>query len=106
MHRGIIKVMNKDFSELIEYLDKKFSGVDKKFSGVDEKLIDLDNKMGELKENKADKSDINNLVNAIDAYAKKADAYFQEMVMLSHKVDRHEKWFHLIADKLGIKLEY
>jgi len=52
------------------------------------------------------KEDFRNLQISVDAYAKKADDYFQEMVMLSHKVDRHEKWFHLIADKLGIKLEY
>ena len=108
-----MKLMDKDFSEIIEYLDKKFSGVDERFSGVDEKLsgideklIDLDSKIEELKENKADKSDINELMNAIDAYAKKADTYFQEMVMLTHKIDRHEKWFHQVADKLGIKLEY
>jgi len=101
-----IKMMNKDYKELIEYLDKKFSGVDKKFSGVDGKLIDLDVKIEELKEGKSDKSDINELMNAIDAYANKADTYFQEMVMLAHKVDRHEKWFHQIAEKLGIKLEY
>jgi len=37
---------------------------------------------------------------------KKADTFFEEMVALSHKVDRHEKGFHQIADKLGIKLEY
>jgi len=43
---------------------------------------------------------------SVDSYAKKADTYFQEMVVLAHKVDRHEKWFHLIADKLDIKLEY
>ena len=112
--------MDKDFSELIEYLDKKFSGVDKKFSGVDgkfigldskmidldSKIIDLDSKIEGLKEDKADKSDINELINAIDAYAKKADTYFQEMVMLSHKVDRQEKWIHQIAEKLGLKLEY
>ena len=42
---------------------------------------------------------------SIDSYAKKADTYFQEMVMLAHKVDRHEKWLQQIADKLGIKLE-
>ena len=46
------------------------------------------------------------LQTSVDAYAKKADAFFQEMVMLSHKVDRHEKWFHQIAEKLGVKLEY
>jgi uncharacterized coiled-coil DUF342 family protein len=52
------------------------------------------------------KDEFSNLYTAIDAYAKKADAYFQEMVMLSHKVDRHEKWIKQLADKLGIKLEY
>jgi len=25
---------------------------------------------------------------------------------LSHKVDRHEKWFQQVAEKLDIKLEY
>lgn len=84
--------MNKDFSELIEYLDQKF--------------LSIDEKLEHLKETKADKSDVNNLMNAIDAYAKKADTYFQEMVMLAHKVDRHERWIQKIAEKLGIKLEY
>jgi hypothetical protein len=28
---------------------------------------------------------------AIDAYAKKVDASAQEMIMLAHKVDRHER---------------
>ncbi len=46
------------------------------------------------------------LLTAVDSYAKKADTYFQEMVMLSHKVDRHEKWLLKIAEKLDLKLEY
>jgi len=83
--------MNKDFSELIQYLDKKFNNIDSK----------LDN----LQESKADKSDFNNLMNAVDNYAKKADTFFQEMVMLAHKVDKLEKWIHQIAQKVGIKLE-
>ena len=91
--------MDKDFSELIEYLDKKFEKINHQF-------IEVGAKLGTLEENKADKSDINNLMNAIDAYAKKADAYFQEMVMLTHKVDRMEKWIQKIADKVGLKLEY
>jgi hypothetical protein len=52
------------------------------------------------------KKDFSDLQTSVDAYAKKADAYFQEMVALTHKVDRHEKWLLQIADKLGIKLEY
>lgn len=46
------------------------------------------------------------LQDSVDAYAKKADDYFKEMVALSHKVNRHEKWIHQLAEKLGIKLEY
>lgn len=78
--------MNNDFSELIQYLDDKF--------------IDVKKDINDLKVG------FNNLTNAVDAYAKKADAYFQEMVALSHKVDRHEKWLLEIAEKLGIKLKY
>ena len=52
------------------------------------------------------RKDFSDLQISVDAYAKKADTYFQEMVMLSHKVDRNEKWIQQLADKLGIKLEY
>ncbi|KKT17381.1 MAG: hypothetical protein A2654_01495 [Candidatus Nealsonbacteria bacterium RIFCSPHIGHO2_01_FULL_43_31] len=52
------------------------------------------------------KEDFRNLQTSVDAYAKKADTYFQEMVMLTHKVDRLEKWIQEIAEKVGIKLEY
>lgn len=78
--------MNNDFSELIQYLDEKF--------------VDVKKDINELKVN------FNNLTNSVDAYAHKADAYFQEMVALAHKVDRHEKWLQEIAEKLGIKLKY
>jgi uncharacterized coiled-coil DUF342 family protein len=52
------------------------------------------------------KQDFVNLQTSVDSYTKRADAYFQEMVALSHKVDRHEKWIQQLATKLGVKLEY
>ena len=78
--------MNQDFSELIQHLDEKFVRIDQRFDEM--------------------KQDFTDLQTSVDAYAKRADGYFQEMVMLAHKVDRHEKWFHQVAEKLGIKLEY
>lgn len=54
----------------------------------------------------ATKEAFDELQKSVDAYAQKADKFFQELVMLSHKVDRHEKWIQQIAEKLGIKLEY
>lgn len=73
------------------------------------KLIEVFATKEDLKEAVKDlstKKDVNDLLNAIDAYAKKADTYFQEMVMLAHKVNRHEKWIQRIAEKVGVKLEY
>lgn len=78
--------MDKDFSELIEYLDNKFGAMESRLDNLEERF------------------DV--LQTSVDAYAKKADAYFQEMVMLAQKVDRHERWLQQVAEKLGIKLEY
>lgn len=52
------------------------------------------------------RADFRELQNSVDAYASKVDTYSQEMIMLSHKVDRHDKWITQIAGKLGMKLEY
>ena len=112
--------MENDFSELIEYLDGKFTKIDERFTKIEKdssefkqavtaQFLNVDQKLEKIEntlEQKADKSDVDNLFCAVDAYAKKADTYFQEMVSLSHKVDRQEKWIHQPADKLGTKLEY
>ncbi|MBU1045981.1 hypothetical protein KJ616_02565 [Patescibacteria group bacterium] len=78
--------MGKDYSELIKYLDEKF--------------IEVKSEITELRNNFSD------LQGSVDAYAKRADDYFQKMVMLAHKIDRHEKWIQQIAGKLDLKLDY
>lgn len=50
--------------------------------------------------------DFTDLQSSVDSYAKKADTYFQEMLMLTRRIDRIEKWMKELADKVGIKLEY
>jgi len=52
------------------------------------------------------REDFSKLQTSVDKYSKKADTYFQEMVLLSHKIDRHEKWLQQLASKLKLKLEY
>ena len=51
--------MNEDYKELVEYLDEKFGGIQ--------------GEMKELKEN------FNLLQNSVDAYAVKADKFFDEL---------------------------
>ena len=74
-----------------------------------QKLVDVFATKDDLKEavqNLSTKNDSNNIMMAVDTYAKKADTYFQEMVMLAHKVDKIEKWVIQLADKAGLKLQY
>lgn len=52
------------------------------------------------------RKDFSELVSSVDSYVKKADSFFQELVVANHKIERHEKWLHQIAEKLGVKLEY
>lgn len=52
------------------------------------------------------KGDFSDLQKSVDAYAEKADKYFQEHTMLSGKVDRNERWIKHLAQKTETKLEY
>ncbi|MBI4159821.1 hypothetical protein HY504_01510 [Candidatus Wolfebacteria bacterium] len=52
------------------------------------------------------KKAFNRLQSSVDTYAKKADIYFQEMLMLGKKVDRLEKWILQLAEKTGVHLKY
>ena len=78
--------MNSDFAPLLEYLEQRFGRIETRLDELGEGF--------------------SNLQAAVDSYAQRADAYFQEMVALSHKVERHERWLHQIAERLGVKLEY
>ena len=49
---------------------------------------------------------IQSLTVSVDKLVKAVADMHQEYVIITGKVDRHEKWFHQIAEKLGIKLEY
>lgn len=69
----------KTSQKLFRYLDSEFS-----------------NLRGEIKTIKVGQD---SLQNAVDGYAKTADHYMQEMLALSHKVDRIERWVLKIAKK-------
>jgi len=97
--------MNNNFSEIVEYLDGKFKKIDESFVKLPSIFVTKED-LKETTERLSTKEDFNNLLTAVDTYAQRADAYFQEMVALSHKVDRHEKWLQEIAEKLGVKLKY
>lgn len=75
-----------EFTKLFNHMNKRFDAIDGKFELVHE--------------------DIDELRNAVVAYAKQTETFMQEMLALAHKVDRMEKWIHQVAQAAGVKLEY
>ena len=64
------------------------------------------NELKELINERPTREDFSKLQESVDNYAKKANDYFQEMTVLSHKVNRHEEWLQSLANKLEMNLEY
>lgn len=65
-----------------EEIDQRFIKIDQRF---EESRQDIDKRFDDQKQ------DFINLQTAVDNYARRADAFFQEMVVLNHRVNRHEK---------------
>lgn len=104
-------------------IDERFDGIDKRFDNfgkeVGERFNEVDNKFDrlfdvfaaeddflEIRKEMMTQNDKHQLLMSIDNYARKADTFYQELVMLSHQHNRHEKWILMLAEKLGVKLEY
>lgn len=49
---------------------------------------------------------VQSLVISVDKLVKAVDDLKTEYVVITNQVNRHEKWLHQVAEKLGIKLEY
>lgn len=75
-----------EFTKLFKFMQKEFASVHAQL------------------EKTATKAELNTLTNAVDAFAKQSETYMQEMLALSHKVDRLERWIMKIAEETGVKL--
>lgn len=66
---------------------------------INERFDSIDGRLEELGRS------FDTLQSAVDGYAKRADGYFQEMLMLSRRVKRHERWLQAIAKQVGLQLD-
>lgn len=73
-----------EFTKLFKYMQGEFQVMRERFDGVDRHF--------------------DTLTSAVDAYAKQSGTNMQEMLALSHKVNRLERWIMKIAEETGVKL--
>lgn len=73
-----------EFTKLYKYLQEEFKRVDRRFEQQDQRF---DQVMG-----------------AVEGLAGLIRDYQEEMLMLTHKVERLEKWIMQVAQATGVKL--
>ena len=76
-----------------EDLQKLISGLKEFFYSKEE----MDVKFDAMNEN------FNSLRTSVDAYAKKADTYYQEMAVMRHRMERMEEWILKASQKIGLE---
>ncbi len=93
-------------NDLALMMGKGFLGVDKKFGEVDKRFVEVNKKFVAVHE-KMDEgfSEVYEKMSGGFQGAHKADMYFQEIVMLAHKVDRIERWVLQLAENAGVQLK-
>lgn len=70
------------------------------------KLIEAEKSVFSTKEDiQSLRHDFSVLGSSVDGYAKRADTYFSEMVVLTHRVARMEEWIRSVATKIGIEFK-
>ncbi len=80
-------VMSDDqFTKLFQYVGKRFDEVAKDMAGV--------------------RQDVRAVYDRLDEMAKEQETERQERVAILRQLERHERWHHQTADKIGLKLDY
>lgn len=113
-------------------IDARFDGVDERLDVLEKRMSTNEGrtanalgilgqmtvKLDRLEEDKVDRATMEEtmeriaeakkkeIMEAIDAYAKRADDQWQEHQMLAGQTSRHEEWIEKIAENLDMKLDY
>jgi len=96
-------MMQKGLNEVNEKLDDRLNEVHEKLDDINEKL-DQKPDRADL-ELKADKVDIDRVVDRIGRLADKIDDDRSQQSVIKRQVEKHERWHYQTAEKVGIKLE-
>jgi hypothetical protein len=75
-----------EFTRLFKYMEERFDRIDKAL------------------EDKANKRDVERLLDAVDAFAKRQELNDDERIVMAHQLERLDKWVHELATKMGVSL--
>lgn len=101
---------HQEYSELIQYLDKRFISIDDRFDAIDNRFAAMDLRFDAM-DDRFDAMDakfekledrVGHLEVFMDGFMKQLVAIQQELTILVHRADRIEAWIKSAALKLGV----
>ena len=75
-----------EFTRLFKYMEERFDRIDKALAS------------------RADKKDVELLLNAVDSFAKRQEINDDERLVMGHQLEKLDQWVHELASKFGVSL--
>src|SRR6266702_4500414 len=82
----LLRMSADEFTRLFTYMEERFNRIDKAL------------------EKKAEKLDVERILNAVDALAKRQEINDEERLVMGHQLERLNTWVHQLAAKIGVEL--
>jgi|SRR5712691_7575512 len=93
MNEDQLKIITKQLADLNEGFLKLYQVMSERFDEAAQEVQGVRQQVSEV-------------YSALDAIAKQQEIDQHERLAMNHQLDRHERWHHQAADKLGLKLSY
>jgi hypothetical protein len=65
----------------------------------------MEKRFDRLEETKADKTDVNRIYDQLDGLIKRIDEDRTERMAIISQLNRHDRWHHQTADRLGLQFD-
>ena len=88
------------WAKLYQYLDRRFDAIDGRFAAMDERFDAMDARFDLVEERL---EGIETTVNAIYQRLEHVEA---DQAAMKSQLDRHDRWHHQTAGKLGLRLDH
>jgi len=93
-----------DDKQLTKHFDQLYKYLDERFDLADQRIDDFEQRVDERFERVETR--LSNVENTVDALYKRSETDEIERLAMSQQLDRHDRWHHQTADKLGLRLDH
>ena len=87
------------WTKLYQYLDRRFEAIDDRFAAMDERFDTMDDRFDLVEER------LEGIETTVTAIYQRLEHAETDQAAMKSQLDRHDRWHHQAADKLGVQLD-